>query len=265
MITCYHSHSNLSDGDNSIDEIVSSAITAGIEEIGISDHYVFLPSGETLFWSMLLDGIADYFNLLNAAKDKYSNKISMKFGIEADYIPDTASKVKTTLTNYPFDYIIGSVHIVDGILIDSTAETWFEMSQSKVNDVIIRYWELILELSGFGFCDFIGHIDLYKKFGFLPDIDISDKIYTTLECIKDNNLAIELNTSGWFKPVAEQYPSVNILQECIKRDIPIIITSDIHELPNLTRAFTRAKELLISLGCKNTAVFSQRIRKTIQL
>ena len=260
MITCYHTHSNLSDGEYSIEEMLEAAIVAGIDEIGLSDHYVLPPSCEPISWSLALDGLPGYFATLKKAKEKLKNNISVRFGIEADYFADSSSQAKKILADYPLDYIIGSIHFVDGFSIDSTPHFWQQLSQPQIDDLIVRYWELMLELSNNDFCDFIGHPDLYKKFGFLPSIDISDKISIALDSIKDNNLAIELNTSGWFKPIKEQYPSSDILIECIKRDIPIIITSDSHELSTLKRNYTQAKELLIGLGCQNTVIYSERQR-----
>ncbi|MCE5324571.1 histidinol-phosphatase [bacterium] len=257
MVTSYHVHTTFSDGQNSVQEMIEAAISLGIDEIGISDHYV-LTTGQIFDWSMKLDAIADYFGAIGLAADKFRTKIKVRYGIEADFVPETAQQLGEILQEYQFDYVIGSVHLIDGVCIDSSKDYWDALDQSGKNDVIRAYWAMIAKLAKSGLYDIVGHLDLYKKFGSQPTIDISADVMTALDAIAEAGIAIELNTSGWHKPIHEQYPSAAVLRGCQKRGIPVILTADAHRTDDITCDFDRGRLLLRTIGYTNTALFQNR-------
>ena len=113
--------------------------------------------------------------------------------------------------------------------------------------------------------DIVGHLDLTKKFDIYPSENISTEIENALNAIKENDLSVELNTSGWYCPCCEQYPSKDILEKCKNKKIPIIITSDAHEPKDLIRDFEKAKKLLKNIGFTKQVHFDKRQRKFIDL
>lgn len=161
--------------------------------------------------------------------------------------------MKTRLAPYPFDYIIGSIHYVNGFPVDENAVNWERLTVDERNDVWREYWRLQQLLAESGLCDIIAHLDLPKKFGFLPTIDLSEEIATTLDAIAKTGLTIELNTAGWHKPVHEQYPSETILRQAQQRGIPLTITADAHVAAHLTQSFSAARSLALLCGLINAA------------
>lgn len=265
MLTSYHVHSRISDGETDIRELVQGAIDQGLDEIGISDHYVLLEGGNTIWWSMKLDYIGQYVEQVLEAREDAKGKLSVKLGLEADYDPHSASELKDILQSYPFDYVIGSVHILDGFSIDDAAEFWAPLSQDERDDIIRRYWIRLAEMAGSRLFDLAGHLDLYKKWGIRPSVDISGEINTALDAIAEAGMPVELNTAGWYKIAEECYPSLDILDMCFRRNIPVLITADAHNPACLTRDYDRARELLVSIGYRDQAVFSQRKMSLISL
>ena len=49
-----------------------------------------------------------------------------------------------------------------------------------------------------------------------------------LEKIRERNLAVELNTSGFHYPVKEAFPSPDLLRRCARLQIPLVTGSDAH-------------------------------------
>lgn len=258
MITSYHTHTTFSDGDNTVSEMVKAAVNARIGEIGISDHYVMPPDGRNVSWSMRLDGLPDYFNAIKEAQDAFTGKINVRYGLEADFFPETADQLRETLSQYAFDYVIGSIHFINGFPIDEHKKNWDNLTQPERNDVIRDYWNRMLQLAKSGLFDIVGHMDLYKKFGAQPTIDVSEDIIAALDAIAEAGIAIELNTSGWYKPIREAYPSAMIVKGCIKRGIPIIITADTHRIADISRDFKRGRALLESMGYTKQIIFKNR-------
>ncbi|MCX6345369.1 MAG: histidinol-phosphatase [Armatimonadetes bacterium] len=259
MFTSYHVHSTFSDGNNTVLEIVQAADAIGLDEIGISDHYVLLPNGETVCWSMPLDALDSYFaSIAQAAQWASGRNLVVKYGLEVDFDPATVDQLNGILSGYRFDYIIGSVHFFDGFPIDECKERWDEITLRERDDLIRGYWNRIAQMARTGQYDIAAHLDLYKKFGHLPGVDISADISLALDAIAEAGMSVEINPSGWHKPVGEAYPSQMILVECKKRGIPILITSDAHTADDLTQDYDRASKLLRGIGAITSATYIRR-------
>lgn len=258
MLTSYHVHSKLSDGQTTIPELAQAAVEAGIDELGVSDHYVLLPGGETVDWGMPLDALSGYVEEIRRTAEEFHDRIIIRCGLEADFMPTTVDELGQTLKAYPFDYVIGSVHFVDGFPIDECAEKWDALSRGERDDVIRAYWNRVADMADSELFDFAGHLDLYKKFGHKPSVDITEDIAAALDAIARSGMAVEINTAGWYLPAGEAYPSAEILVECRKRGIPVLITADAHNPANLTRGFERARELVRETGYTSLSTFANR-------
>ena len=265
MLTSYHVHSTLSDGASTVREHILAALDAGLDEIGISDHYVLLPDHKAVDWSLPPSALPAYFDEIRSAAAEVEGKLVVRYGIEADFDPQTASELAEILRAYPFDYVIGSVHFVEGFAVDECAENWDALTQPERNGVIRAYWECIARMARSGLFDFAGHLDLYKKFGHVPTVDISEEIGCALDAIAASGMAVELNTAGWYKEIQEAYPSCEIMRECRARGIPMLVTADAHNACELTRGFDRAVRALRDAGYTQTVVYAGRKTGAVQL
>ena len=64
MLTSYHNHTTWSDGKASLAEMVAAGRAAGLDELGISDHYVLAPRGLDVRWSMPLERVNEALDML---------------------------------------------------------------------------------------------------------------------------------------------------------------------------------------------------------
>ena len=254
----YHNHTTYSDGHSNIEEIIIGACSRNLREIGVSDHYVDHPNGITPNWSMKSDQIEEYFNRIEKLKQLYSEKITVRKGIELDFFEETIDNAYNKIMKYQPDYIIGSVHYVGDFLIDGESEDWEILTKDEVNNIIELYWKKIIAMSKSKKINIVAHIDLYKKFGYFTDTCFMDYINEALTTIKNNNQAIELNTSGLFKPVNEYYPSDNIIRLISDMKIPIIITADAHYPAHIKRNFNEIYKILKEIGITQTCRFENQ-------
>ncbi|MGC8861263.1 MAG: histidinol-phosphatase HisJ family protein [Armatimonadota bacterium] len=261
----YHVHSLFSDGRQTILEIVQGAVDLGLKRIGISDHFVYPSSGRKVCWSMALEDLDTYFEQLSRARETFGDAIDVRFGLECDFEPDTADSLADILQRYPLDYVIGSMHFLGDFPIDDRREHWDRLSQEERDNVMRRYWRRMADLARSGLFDFVGHIDLCKKFGHQPSVDLSPEIDTALEAIAESGIAVEVNTSGLFMPVREAYPSPAILRKCRERDVPVLITADAHSVADLTRRFDEGIRLVLEAGYSHLAEFERRSMRFIPL
>ncbi len=259
MLTSYHNHTNWSDGAPTLAAQIHAAQQIGLDELGISDHYVLRPDRVEVDWSMPLDLLGDYVLQIRAAALEVKG-LALRLGVEADFFPETVDEVRERLGVYPFDYLIGSVHYVEDFPIDETGQKWDALTVEERDEMWRMYWVRVRQMAESGTFDFVGHIDLAKKFGHRPTVDLRREAREALDAIRDADMAIEINTAGWSLPAQEAYPSLELLVEARKRAIPLLINADAHFPEFLTRDFQRARELAREAGYRELVRFQQRER-----
>jgi histidinol-phosphatase (PHP family) len=260
----YHNHTRWSDGACSVREQIEAAITLRLGEIGISDHYVLAADGEPVEWSMPVDRLGEYVAEVREAAES-AEGVTVRLGVEADFFPETVETLRARLALHPFDYVIGSVHYVDGFPIDGHARDWEALSADAVDEKWRLYWTRIRQMAESRVFDFAAHLDLPKKFGFRPTVDLTAEWNAALDALAAANMAIEINTAGWSLPAKEAYPSLEILRAARRWDIPLLINADAHTPRILTRGFEEARALAREAGYTALVRYEQRRRYPIPL
>ena len=246
-----HNHSDWSDGASSLSEMCKSAKEAGFRVFGISDHWVIPPyeNMDSESWAMAPERLPDYIKTLQKLKAELDDEnFSLKIGLEVDFFFENISSVLARLKNYPLDYLIGSVHYSGTFPIDHIIDEWLPLTPEEKEQICETYWEKVAGAAAVREFDFIGHLDLPKKFGMIDNNKYLPHALRVLDIIKENGGAIELNTAGFFKECGEPYPSPEILKAAADRKIPVIINADAHHESHLTRHFEAARELLRQAG-----------------
>lgn len=257
MLSSYHTHTTWSDGTADPAAMLAEARRVGLVELGFSDHLLLHPDLADQPWTMAADAVGMYVDeILHLARQ--DSAPAVRLGLEADYVESAAPALRNLLESFPFDYVIGSLHFVGSFCVDGEAAHWNALTADRRNEVWRAYWAGIRRLASSGLFDIVGHLDLPKKFGHRPTIDLARETGEALDAIAEAGIALELNTSGWSYPAAEQYPSAGLLREALRRNIPVIISADAHEPANLTRDFDRAVDLLRGLGFRQTVLFKKR-------
>lgn len=262
MLTSYHNHTTWSDGKVGVEEQIEAARAAGLDELGISDHYVMHP-GKVVEWSMPLDALDDYVAAMEHARE--GSPLPFRIGIEADYFPETIDELRRRLARHRFDYVIGSVHFVDGFPLDSSAADWEAITPAERDDQWRLYWQRLRELAESGVFDFAAHLDLPKKFGFRPRADLSEEAGAALAAIAAAGMAIEINTAGWSLPAQEAYPTRDLLRAARQLGIPLLINADAHRPEHLTHNFDRARALAAEAGYGELVRYEGRQRFPVPL
>ncbi len=258
-----HNHTTWSDGETSVQEMVDEARRIGLEEVGFTDHYTLLPTGDSVEWSMPRERIGDYVEDVRSARRASAPNI--RLGVEADFFPETVEELRKRLSAHPFDYVIGSVHFVGDFPVDSRAEDWIPLGEEGVSRIWRGYWHRIRLMAESGVFDVAAHLDLPKKFGFYPSAELTEHESAALKAIAESGMAIEINTNGWNLPCAEAYPSPRLLNQAQSLGISLIISSDAHHPRRLIENFDLARELAIQAGYIELSRFEMRRRTAYPL
>jgi histidinol-phosphatase (PHP family) len=263
MLIDYHTHHvRCGHASGELEEYVRQAIKIGLDEIGLSDHMPLIHVNPDDYWpgmAMSKDEFPKYVEECLQLKEKYRSDISIKVGVEGDYIEGYEEEIEKLLSSYPFDYIIGSVHFLEewDISDHRQLDGW---KGKDVYQVYRQYYDALQKAIKTGFYDIVGHMDVIKRFGYVPEQDFYDLEKETVRAVKDSDMAIELNASGLRMIAKEMFPSPRILKLCIEQDIPVTVGSDAHQPERLGQYLNEARSLLKEIGYHQLATFNQRKR-----
>ena len=253
----YHTHTPLClHAEGEPEQYIDAAIAAGVTEYGISDH---APVATDHFddWRMLDSQFPRYIDWIEKAKAHAGEKLPIRAGMECDWLPGCEGWIETLRSRYDWDYLIGSVHYIsDGETWDFDNPKWVgsKWAEADIDAVWQRYWDAYIAMTDSGLFDILGHPDLIKKFGYRPSGDLCRYYEPAIDAIATAGSIIELNTAGWHKPCAEQYPHSEFLELARDAGIDLVISSDSHHPSEVARDFEKAIQVARSAGYRETTL-----------
>jgi histidinol-phosphatase (PHP family) len=236
-------------------EYVEQALKVGLAEIGFSDHAP-LVSHEDARYTMNRAQLPQYLEMMAAVKERYPD-FTIKVGLEVDYLPGFEKLTAEVIRTHDYDFVIGSIHFIDRWAFDDPDEK-VKWKDKDINTVYRDYYKLLRKSAECGLFDILGHVDLVKKFGHRASEDMSAEVEQTAAVFKRAGVTVEINTSGLRKPVAEIYPSLDVLKVYHRYGVPITFSSDSHDPADVGRDYDKARELALAAGYREYNVFEKR-------
>ena len=236
-------------------EYAAQALEIGESEIGFSDHS---PMREDGFdeWRMRARELPEYFSKLEQAQKEHPT-LSIRHGLEVDFLPGQESWIREMSDMHDWDYFIGSVHYVGDWAIDDP-ETLNQWKNSDTMEVWTAYFRNLTAAAATGLFQIMGHADLPKKFGFVPEEDCEPLYCEFLIACADTDTCIELNTAGLRKECAEIYPHPAILKRAREIGVHITFGSDAHAPHEVGADLEQAIELARECGFQDYCRFEKR-------
>jgi histidinol-phosphatase (PHP family) len=246
-----------------MEEYVERALELPLGELGVSDHFpvYHLPEGDSRQqdYGMDFETLPEYMWRATELRMDYP-EIPIRLGIEMDYVEGYEEQLEGWTREYPFDYVIGSVHFLGEYSIDDPRH--MELYEKWPLDKIWReYFRCVQKAARSGFFDIIGHLDLVKKFDHYPPIELNQLYEETVEVLADSGVCVELNTGGLRAPVAEMYPSRRLLELCHEYGVPITLGSDAHRPGEVGYELELAVRLAQEVGYDSMTTFRERERQ----
>lgn len=259
MLWDMHIHSHFStDSRELTGNIVQAAAAKGLLGICITDHMDIDYPGPTEAFSF---DAASYFKELLPIRTSKPHALSVKIGVELGLQPHLDQKHHAFLADYPFDFVIGSSHLVDGK--DPYYEDFFE--NITEDEGYYQYFasikKNILAFSGF---DVYGHLDYIVRYGpnkntgytYRKYSDIIDEI---LKLLIERGKGIEINTGGFQYGLNHPNPTEDIIKRYRELGGEIItLGSDAHSCAHIGSDFHKLPALLKDAGFQYYTVFSER-------
>jgi histidinol-phosphatase (PHP family) len=168
--------------------------------------------------------IADYIDTINRAKER---GLPVLLGLEVDFSPESYGRVLEFLGHYQFDYLIGSVHWIDGWIFDRTISIP-EIKARGARRMYEQYFDLKTQLAGARGVDVLAHADRCKAKAIVPEKEPIDLYEKLVGATSASGLAVEVSSGGLRQLVAEVNPAPALLRLFREADVPITLASDAH-------------------------------------
>jgi histidinol-phosphatase (PHP family) len=258
-----HLHSSTSaDSREDIETMCRSALAKGMDTVAFTEHHDAYSEEFSL-------NIAEHEAAINRARAAFAQLTILK-GIEVGYAPETALQAAADVEALKPDYVLLSVHAVDGV--DPYFGELFFMGRTR-EEGLRAYLDTILEaiwaMPDWDALAHIGYAARYAPPGVaakpLVYADAPDKIDAILKKLIQMDRALEVNTSETAKGLPP-IPGEDILRRYFALGgRALVVGSDAHAADNVAYGFSPVRDLLGAIGFTHYRVFEGRIMRERKL
>lgn len=251
-----HVHTNFSsDSETPIEQQIAGAISRGLKHLYITDHCdIDYPDKVTGTVGEVFSLTPDtYYQTLLPFQKAFAGRLHIHIGVELGLRPEPhiVEKNINFINSWPFDYCIGSVHVVDGY--DPYYPEYWEAYGEE--NGIRRYYRSMLEsLLQFDQFDSLGHLDYIIRYAPSQGSAFSEQFFLKeaediFAWLIKQEKSLELNTAGWKYGLPNPHPAPALLKRY--RDMGgtrITIGSDAHKPGHLAWDFSKVPAYLKAVG-----------------
>ena len=216
---------------------------------------------------MRYDQLEDYRKLVHdAAQEARSFGVEILCGIEAEVHPDEAhmKPMDTILAEYEWDFVLGSLHAQCRSYLN-----WLQANKVKDDHERVDYYFRDLKQGVLsGRYDSMSHPDVIRTYGVVQKFKPEEHeavIRDFLQAVVDQDICIEVNTSGLTKGAFEIHPDPLILDWASEMGVKLTIGSDSHQPDTVSRFFGTVQPMLSEKGFKDLYYFRSRKRVRIDM
>jgi histidinol-phosphatase (PHP family) len=248
--TDFHSHVSYT----SAHEMAQSAHEKGLRILGLSEHVTQMREARLSLEYLGQEGplltFAEYIEAVRTADQRLS--IDVRLGLEVDFIPEKNEYIQAAIQPYDWDFLIGSVHEVDGYIFERPNH----LMREEGEHYWLRYLQLLRDAVCSGYFSLVSHPVRMRVFNpHLPpmlDEELERLAAEAARC----NVALEINGSDMLG-----YPDLvrRLALACASQQTPISVGSDAHRPPEVAQAHRQSAKLLREVGISTVRVWKQRV------
>lgn len=266
-------HIHLENGDLTKEYVllfVDEAIKKGLDAIQILDHTHRFKEFEVIYEELkdnelqrkwlenktmkFKDTLPQYITLMESIKEM-ELPITITYGLEVCYVEKHEQTIREILANYNFDFIVGAIHSIDGILYDMSFSKELLWNKLDVDFIYKRYYEQVVSLIKSNLFTQLAHMDTIKMFNYYPKYDLTDTYNLIAKLLKLYNVKAENNVGCYYRyNHSDLGLSLVLLDILIKANVELITCSDSHNpsdvgshIKEVTNIISERKKLLMDM------------------
>lgn len=234
-------------------KFIHRAKQVGLRKIQILDHThrfiefrtfyddVYLANIDQAHWlnstKKFKDSIVDYLTLIEEIK-QLSLDIEVLFGLEVCFSKKNFPLIKDVLSNYKFDFLVGAVHSINGILYDMSFSGKYLWNVFPINQIYTDYYQEIIALIKTNYFTQLAHPDTIKIAQKYPNYDLRPIYHQIADFCVLNNIKVENNIGCHYRyHHADCGLNQEFYQILKQHNVKIINCSDAHYPQDVGREF----------------------------
>lgn len=258
-----HSGEFCNHAKDTLEEMINSYITQGFVWVGITEHMPPLNDSH-LFSDEIAAGLnaqkmyerfSKYIETCRGLQKKHASSIEVLVGFETEFYTGCQDFVRQLIREFQPDYIVGSLHHVNDIVIDSTPELYLKAAKTSgsIEALYCRYFDQQFDLIDAFQPAVLGHFDLIRKFDDdyptrLKNPDIQQRIRRNLERVRELDIILDFNVAALRKGANEPYISRPILLKAHELGVSVIPGDDSHGVDSIGLHVQDGIEILQEIG-----------------
>ena len=251
-----HIHTTFSiDAHAPMAAMVERGIELGLRELTFTEHLDLEPGCGHEYLRA-----EDYLAEIERCRAVYGDRITLRAGLEVGDVHRHGAEIARRLASLPLDFLIGSVHFIDGHFVGGIDYVDSRDPATGIDD----YFAQVQLASAAGGFDVHGHFDVFKRastphWGTFDPEPWAEPIRAALRLLIDGGRGLEVNTSGLRTPACEPCPGLTILRWYRELGGEILtLGSDSHRVEHLGYGLETGAELARAAGFTHVCTFAAR-------
>lgn len=275
ILADFHTHCLFStDSTAEPEAMITAARNKGLSYLCFTDHMDFDFPESSQEQPLFVFSPEEYFKRLQPLQnEKSTSSLQVRIGIECGLLPhrpDLVMQQRKLLSDYPFDFALASIHILDGK--DPYYEDYWKSVTKET--ALARYFDTMLSsITEYTDFDSLAHLDYIIRY--IPAFaGTKDYCYSNYKDVLDEILrfliaegkALEINTKGLAAGLGCFHPSLEVLKHYRELGGELLtIGSDAHKPAAVAAEYEKTRELLLSHGFTSYCVFTRRRAEMLAL
>lgn len=254
--TDFHSHIVRS----SAWQMVQMAQEKRLRVLGLSEHVFQVTEGHALLSHMPQEGplltLDDYVARVRAAGEH--STLDVRIGLEVDFVPASNAQIWRVIEGRAWDFLIGSVHEIDGALLEGR----HRRSREEGEALWLRYFELLRQAVACGTFSAVSHpVRLRTANPFLPP-SLDDELEQLAAEAARSDVALEINGYDILT-----YPDLveRLARACALHHTPVSVGSDAHDPAGLAQGHRLSEKILRQAGIGRVRTWKQMQREEYEI
>lgn len=263
----YHIHTHLSRDAPlaTVEGYIVEAEKKGVQEIAFTNHLIM--AGEDRSTGIRLEEIPGHLEEVWRLQE--DTDVVLKTGFEVDYFPGMERSISRVLDEYSLDFVLGSVHQVDGkwVFVKPGQGNQFFAGRSH-GDAVGDYYSIMKMAIESMLFDCISHPDYFRKHyaGPIGWGDYGESVYEVIDALRCYGVGFEINSSGYRHGVGDNFPCNEFLEAALSSGVSTVtLGSDSHYCDTVGYRAVESAFLLKRLGQKTVSTFMDRKESSLSL
>ncbi len=237
--TDMHSHVSHS----SASQMVLAAQQKGLRVLGLSEHVFQMQETRLALQHLKPDGplltFDTYIEDISAAAGQ--SNVDIRLGLEVDFIPGKNELIHSFVQEYSWDFLIGSVHEIDGIQFEAN----YKWSREEGETLWLQYFELLCRAVMSGYFSVVSHpVRMRVNNPYLPPT-FDEELERLAATAAHYDVALEINGYDLL-----HYHSLvlRLANACKVHHTSVSVGSDAHYPKGVAQAHQQTEHMLREIG-----------------